>query len=136
MLVAPLLQLSLVFRFLFAFILNPHHEVFGQLVIFGTVVSILGACAIAIDTNVILDALAVPEHSARSCARLRDLSRTFDGCPAWPLSPKALSAQESVRSDTQQLNVAAVRPRGLQRAHTIDVYWMTITRAAWRSAHP
>ena len=29
MLVAPLLQLSLVFRFLFALLLNPHHEVFG-----------------------------------------------------------------------------------------------------------
>ena len=64
MLVAPLLQLSLVFRFLFALILNPHHEVFGLLVIFGTVVSILGACAIAIDTNLILDALAIPEPLA------------------------------------------------------------------------
>jgi hypothetical protein len=64
MLVAPLLQLSLVFRFLFALILNPHHEVFGLLVIFGTAVSILGACAIAIDTNLILDALAIPEHLA------------------------------------------------------------------------
>ena len=30
MLVAPLLQLSLVFRFLFALLLNPHHEVFGR----------------------------------------------------------------------------------------------------------
>ncbi len=64
MLVAPLLQLSLVFRFLFALILNPHHEVFGLLVIFGTAVSIVGACAIAIDTNLILDALAIPEPLA------------------------------------------------------------------------
>ncbi len=61
MLVAPLLQLSLVFRFLFALILNPHHEVFGFLVIFGTVVSIVGACAIAIDTQFILHTLAIPE---------------------------------------------------------------------------
>jgi hypothetical protein len=38
MLVIPLLQLSLVFRFLFAVLLNPHHEVFGFLVVFGTVV--------------------------------------------------------------------------------------------------
>jgi drug/metabolite transporter (DMT)-like permease len=64
MLVAPLLQLSLVFRFLFALILNPHHEVFGLLVILGTVVSILGACAIAIDTQFILHALSVPEPFA------------------------------------------------------------------------
>jgi uncharacterized membrane protein len=64
MLVAPLLQLSLVFRFVFALILNPRHEVFGLLVILGTVVSILGAIAIAIDTNLILDAFAIPEPLA------------------------------------------------------------------------
>jgi len=64
MLVAPLLQLSLVFRFLFALLLNPHHEVFSLVVILGTIVSILGACAIAIDTSVILDALAIPEPLA------------------------------------------------------------------------
>jgi drug/metabolite transporter (DMT)-like permease len=64
MVVAPLLQLSLVFRFLFAVMLNPHHEVFGFLVVFGTVVSIVGACAIAIDTELILHALSVPEPLA------------------------------------------------------------------------
>lgn len=64
MLVAPLLQLSLVFRFLFALLLNPHHEVFGIVVILGTVVSILGACAIAIDTSVVLHALSLPEPLA------------------------------------------------------------------------
>jgi drug/metabolite transporter (DMT)-like permease len=64
MLVAPLLQLSLVFRFLFAFLLNPHHEVFGMLVVIGSVVSIAGASAIAIDTDLILHALSVPESLA------------------------------------------------------------------------
>jgi drug/metabolite transporter (DMT)-like permease len=64
MLVAPLLQLSLVFRFLFALILNPHHEVFGFVVIVGTIVSIVGACAIAIDTDLILHAVAIPEPLA------------------------------------------------------------------------
>ena len=64
MLVIPLLQLSLVFRFLFALLLNPHHEVFGFLVVFGTVVSIAGACAVAIDTNFILQWLAIPEPLA------------------------------------------------------------------------
>jgi drug/metabolite transporter (DMT)-like permease len=60
MLVIPLLQLSLVFRFIFAFLLNPHHEVFGFLVVFGSVVSILGACAVSIDSNLILQALPLP----------------------------------------------------------------------------
>jgi drug/metabolite transporter (DMT)-like permease len=64
MLVAPLLQLSLVFRFLFALLLNPHHEVFGFVVVMGTVVSIAGACAVSIDTNLILQALSLPEPLA------------------------------------------------------------------------
>ena len=64
MLVAPLLQMSLVFRFLFALILNPHHEVFGFVVVVGTIVSIVGACAIAIDTDLILQAVAIPEPFA------------------------------------------------------------------------
>jgi drug/metabolite transporter (DMT)-like permease len=64
MLVAPLLQLSLVFRFVFALLLNPHHEIFGWLVVVGSAVSIAGACAIAIDTQLILGALSVPEPFA------------------------------------------------------------------------
>jgi drug/metabolite transporter (DMT)-like permease len=60
MLVAPLLQLSLVFRFVFALLLNPHHELFGAVVIIGTIVSILGACAVSINTDLILEALAMP----------------------------------------------------------------------------
>lgn len=64
MLVIPLLQLSLVFRFLFALLLNPHHEVFGFLIVFASVVSIVGACAVSIDTNLILAALPIPEPLA------------------------------------------------------------------------
>ena len=64
MVVAPLLQLSLVFRFLFSLLLNPHHEVFGFVVVLGTIVSILGACAVSIETDLLLQALAVPESLA------------------------------------------------------------------------
>jgi drug/metabolite transporter (DMT)-like permease len=64
MLVVPLLQLSLVFRFIFAYLLNPHHEVFGLLVVIGSVVSIAGACAVSIDTDLILRARAIPEPLA------------------------------------------------------------------------
>jgi drug/metabolite transporter (DMT)-like permease len=64
MLVIPLLQLSLVFRFFFALLLNPEHEVFGPVVVLATIVSIAGACAVAIDTDLILQWLAVPEPLA------------------------------------------------------------------------
>src|SRR5262245_48611062 len=64
MLVAPLLQLSLVFRFLFALLLNPHHELFGAKIVVGTIVSIAGACAVSINTDLILETLAVPPEAA------------------------------------------------------------------------
>jgi drug/metabolite transporter (DMT)-like permease len=61
MLVVPLLQLSLVFRFLLALLLNPHYEVFSLLVVVGSLVSISGACAVSVDSNLIVHALAIPE---------------------------------------------------------------------------
>jgi drug/metabolite transporter (DMT)-like permease len=64
LLVAPLLQLSLVFRFLFALLLNPHHELFGAIVVIGSIVSIAGACAVSINTDLILGVLAVPPEAA------------------------------------------------------------------------
>jgi drug/metabolite transporter (DMT)-like permease len=60
MLVAPLMQLSLVFRFGFANTLTPDHEVFGWLVIVGSALSILGASAVSIDTGLIVHALHLP----------------------------------------------------------------------------
>jgi drug/metabolite transporter (DMT)-like permease len=60
MIVAPMMQLSLIFRFGFARTMNRHHEVFGPLVTFGTALAITGACMISIDTNLILDTLALP----------------------------------------------------------------------------
>ena len=68
MLVVPLLQLSLVFRFLFALLLNPHHEVFGFLVVFGSVVSIAGACAVSVDTDLILQRARDPGTPRRLSA--------------------------------------------------------------------
>ena len=60
MVVMPLMQLSLIFRFGFAKTMNRHHEVFGPLVTIGTALAIAGACLISIDSNLILDALALP----------------------------------------------------------------------------
>jgi drug/metabolite transporter (DMT)-like permease len=60
MIVAPMMQLSLIFRFGFAKTMNRHHEVFGPLVTLGTVLAIAGACMISLDSNLILDTLALP----------------------------------------------------------------------------
>jgi len=60
MVVMPLMQLSLVFRFGFAKTMNRHHEVFGPLVTLGTALAITGACMISIDSNLILDTLGLP----------------------------------------------------------------------------
>jgi drug/metabolite transporter (DMT)-like permease len=65
MFVMPLMQLALVFRIIFAMWLNPEHEVFGWKVIAGSAISILGACTVSIDTDVILAALGVEGAPAR-----------------------------------------------------------------------
>jgi drug/metabolite transporter (DMT)-like permease len=64
MVVIPLLQLSLMFRFFFSMWLNPQHEVFGVKVIIGSVISILGACAVAVDTDLLIGALGLPDTFA------------------------------------------------------------------------
>jgi uncharacterized membrane protein len=69
MLVVPLMQLSLVFRLLFAMLLNREHEVFGLTVIIGSAVSILGACVVSIDSKLILEALSVPDAVAQLLQR-------------------------------------------------------------------
>ena len=61
----PLLQSSLVFRLIFARWFNPEHEVFGAKVIIGAAVSILGACTVSIDTDIILSVLSVPDTLAQ-----------------------------------------------------------------------
>src|SRR5262245_53998738 len=63
--VAPILQLSLVFRLIFAMWLTPDHEVFGWLVIAGAAISILGSLTVAIDSHIVLAAFHVPDAIAR-----------------------------------------------------------------------
>jgi drug/metabolite transporter (DMT)-like permease len=64
MLVTPILQLSLVFRFLFSTWFNADHEAFGALVIAGVVTSVLGSLTVAVDTDLILNTLAIPDGIA------------------------------------------------------------------------
>jgi drug/metabolite transporter (DMT)-like permease len=65
MVVMPLMQLSLVFRLSFSKWVNPEHEVFGPLITAGAAISIVGACLVSVETNVILDTLTAPEALAR-----------------------------------------------------------------------
>lgn len=65
MVVMPLMQLSLVFRLSFSKWVNPKHEVFGPLITAGAAISIVGACLVSVETNVILDTLTAPEALAR-----------------------------------------------------------------------
>jgi uncharacterized membrane protein len=63
--VTPIQRLSIVFRIYFGRVLNPQHEVFGRKVYRGTAVSLLGALALSLSTDVILDSIG-----ARAASRL------------------------------------------------------------------
>jgi hypothetical protein len=45
--------------------INPYHELFGVKVILGSVISMVGACAVAVNTDLILAALRVPDTLAQ-----------------------------------------------------------------------
>src|SRR5260370_42063020 len=59
--VAPIMQLHLALRVVFARLLNPQHEVFGGRMLLGTALSLLGAIAISLDTEHVLSLLPLPE---------------------------------------------------------------------------
>ena len=59
--VTPIQRTSLVFRFYFSRIINPQHEVFGGSVIAATVVSLAGALALSVSTEVVQSALPLPD---------------------------------------------------------------------------
>jgi uncharacterized membrane protein len=60
----PILQLHLVFRYLFARLLNPHHEMFGGMMLLATAVSIIGAAALSLDPEFVIAMLSLPEALA------------------------------------------------------------------------
>jgi uncharacterized membrane protein len=59
--VTPINRLSLVFRLYFGARINPDHEVFGERVIWGTVISLLGAIALSVSTDDVLQGIALPD---------------------------------------------------------------------------
>ena len=62
--VTPIQRLSLVFRIYFGWMLNPHHEVFGGRVIWGTVISLAGAVALSVSTDSVLQSIPMPAYVA------------------------------------------------------------------------
>jgi drug/metabolite transporter (DMT)-like permease len=59
--VVPIQQLSLLFRYLFAYMLTPDHEIFGRRVLIGTICSLLGAASISASTDFVLSLVTLPD---------------------------------------------------------------------------
>jgi uncharacterized membrane protein len=59
--VAPIMRLSILFRFYFSWLLTPHHEVFGGRVLLATAVSLAGALALTVSTDIVLAHVPLPE---------------------------------------------------------------------------
>jgi drug/metabolite transporter (DMT)-like permease len=59
--VSPINRLSILFRLFFSRLLNPQHEVFGGSVILATVVSLAGAVALTLSTDVVQSLIPLPE---------------------------------------------------------------------------
>ena len=62
--VVPILQLHHVLRVVFARMLNPHHEIFGSRMILGTALSLIGAVALSLDTELVLSVIPLPDAVA------------------------------------------------------------------------
>ena len=62
--VTPVLQLHHLLRLVFSRLLNPHHEIFGGRMILATVLSLLGAVALALDVEHVLALVPLPESVA------------------------------------------------------------------------
>jgi uncharacterized membrane protein len=59
--VTPIQRLSLVFRITFSRIINPQHEMFGGRIVAATVVSLLGALALSVSTEMAQAVLPLPD---------------------------------------------------------------------------
>jgi drug/metabolite transporter (DMT)-like permease len=59
--VMPILQIHLVFRYVIARLVNPHHEVFGGMMILATAISVTGAAALSLDPEFIIANATLPE---------------------------------------------------------------------------
>lgn len=63
--VAPILRLSLVFRLIFSRMMNRDHEVFGGRIVLGTTISLIGALALTVSTDAVLNLIPLPDDIVR-----------------------------------------------------------------------
>jgi drug/metabolite transporter (DMT)-like permease len=59
--VMPIVRLSLLFRFYFSRLVNPHHEEFGGRVILATIASFAGVLALSVSTEFVQSVLPLPD---------------------------------------------------------------------------
>ena len=59
--VTPIQRLSVLFRFWFARLFNPQHELFGGKMVAATVVSLMGALALSMSTEMVQSLLPLPD---------------------------------------------------------------------------
>jgi drug/metabolite transporter (DMT)-like permease len=59
--VSPIQRVSIVFRIYFARLINPQHEVFGGKLYLGTAVSLIGAIALSVSTELVLAHVPLPD---------------------------------------------------------------------------
>ncbi|MPZ38256.1 MAG: EamA family transporter [Rhizobiales bacterium] len=59
--VMPILQIHLVFRYVIARLINPHHEMFGGMMIVATAISVIGAAALSLDPEFVIKNVTLPE---------------------------------------------------------------------------
>jgi uncharacterized membrane protein len=64
--VAPIMRLALVFRVVFAWIINREYESFEPRVLIGIGISLIGAIALGISIDVIVDNVALPDFLLRA----------------------------------------------------------------------
>jgi uncharacterized membrane protein len=66
--VAPIQRLSLLFRYLFSWLMNREHEVFGGRILFGTFLSLVGVVFLSVSTDAIVSLLPLPGWLAEAAA--------------------------------------------------------------------
>jgi uncharacterized membrane protein len=59
--VQPIQRMSVLFRFLFGWVLNREHEIFDNRIYVGAALSLIGALALSISTDVVLAHVPLPD---------------------------------------------------------------------------
>jgi uncharacterized membrane protein len=66
--VAPIQRLSLLFRYLFSWLMNREHEVFSGKILLGTLLSLVGVVFLSVSTDTLAGLLPLPAWLARAAA--------------------------------------------------------------------